>query len=257
MHKRELIYKTTEQGLLALHIFEPAARGPDPLPAFIIFFGGGWVHGEPEQYFSHCEYFAGRGMIAIAADYRTEQRHGTSPVECAMDGRSALRYLRAHAAGLGIDPARIVAAGSSAGGHVAAATAFLDAINDPADDPCIDPHPAALVLLNPVVDTTEGGFGVDRVGRPGVVLSPAHHVRAGAPPTAIFHGTADETVPFENVARFARLLAAVGSPCRLVRFEGAGHAFHRQPPAYDEVIAGIDRFLVAQGIMEQRVAMDP
>ena len=249
MDKREVIYKMTPQGDLGLHLFAPAERPPAPLPAFIIFFGGGWVHGEPDGYFRHCEYLAGRGIIGIAADYRVRDRHGTTPYECAMDGRSALRYVRAHAAELGIDPARIVAAGSSAGGHVALATACLDHINDPDDDLAISPRPQALVLLNPVTDTTASGYAVDLIGDYGVPLSPAHHLRAGMPPTLICHGSADDTVPYENAARFTRLMQAVGAPCRLMTFEGAKHAFHQTDPAYTRVIAAIDRFLVDQGLL--------
>jgi acetyl esterase/lipase len=50
-------------------------------------------------------------------------------------------------------------------------------------------------------------------------------VRKGLPPTIIFHGTADTTVPFENAERFTRLMTAAGNLCVLVPFEGKGHGF--------------------------------
>ena len=56
-------------------------------------------------------------------------------------------------------------------------------------------------------------------------VSPAHHVKKGIPPTLIFHGTADKTVPFENVERFTALMKEAGNQCTLVPFKGKGHGF--------------------------------
>ncbi|NIQ76054.1 MAG: prolyl oligopeptidase family serine peptidase, partial [Nitrospinaceae bacterium] len=54
---------------------------------------------------------------------------------------------------------------------------------------------------------------------------PCHHVRPGLPPTLVFHGTADKTVPFENAERFTRLMNESGNICELVPFEGRNHGF--------------------------------
>ena len=61
-----------------------------------------------------------RSQVAICAEYRTESSHGTDPYTCVADGRSAMRWVRAHVAELNVDPHRIAAGGGSAGGHVAA-----------------------------------------------------------------------------------------------------------------------------------------
>ena len=149
---------------LSLHIFSPfsppaAGERGDPAACAVFFFGGGWVNGNPGQFFPHCAYLASRGMVhsqpipcpptsqsshdavsragalprvsagpdtdvrsqvAISAEYRTESSHGTDPYTCVADGRSAMRWVRAHAAELNVDPHRIAAGGGSAGGHVAA-----------------------------------------------------------------------------------------------------------------------------------------
>ena len=52
-----------------------------------------------------------------------------------------------------------------------------------------------------------------------------HHVKKGIPPTLIFHGTADKTVPFENVERFTALMKEAGNQCTLVPYKGKGHGF--------------------------------
>ena len=75
--------------------------------AIVFFFGGGWVGGTPKQFFPHCTYLASRGMVAISAEYRVKDRHGVTPLECVLDGKSAVRWVRAHASELGIDPTLI------------------------------------------------------------------------------------------------------------------------------------------------------
>ena len=88
---------------------------------------------------------------------------------------------------------------------------------EPAENAQISSVPNALILFNPVLDTTEQGYGAKNF-KPDqqTALSPSHHVRKGLPPTIIFHGTADTTVPFENAERFTRLMTAAGNPCTLV-----------------------------------------
>ena len=107
---------------LNLHVFTPPGHQPShQRPAIVFFFGGGWVDGSASHFHPQCEYLASRGMVAISAEYRVKNLHGTTPQECVKDGKSAIRYVRQNAAALGIDPNRIAAGGGSAGGHVAAA----------------------------------------------------------------------------------------------------------------------------------------
>ena len=92
MADRIVVYKKTEQGELRLHIFNPVGfSSSDSRPVIVFFFGGGWVNGNPEQFFPHSEYLASRGLVAISAEYRVENNHGTSPIECVKDGKSAIR----------------------------------------------------------------------------------------------------------------------------------------------------------------------
>jgi acetyl esterase/lipase len=105
-----------------------------------------------KQFEPHAKHFAKLGVVAICADYRVKTRHNTTPFDAIADGKAAIAYVRKHAKELGIDSKRIVAAGGSAGGHVAAAAAIL---------PPEDHRIAALVLFNPVVDTTAAGYGAE------------------------------------------------------------------------------------------------
>ncbi len=148
-----MAYKTPAGSApLDLHVFTPTA-GPTSLrPAIVFFFGGGWTTGTPVQFYTECRHFAAQGYVAITADNRISSTHaGATAFSSVADAKSAIRHLRSHATEPGIDPHRIVAAGASAGGHLAAATALLPGLDDPSDDPAVSPRPDALLLWYPVI----------------------------------------------------------------------------------------------------------
>ena len=117
-------YKQVGETKLFLHVYNPDGhKDSDRKPAIVFFFGGGWNGGTPKQFEPHCQYLSQRGMVAITAEYRVKSRNKTTPFECVKDGKSAIRWVRANANKLGVDPSRIAAGGGSAGGHVAAAVA--------------------------------------------------------------------------------------------------------------------------------------
>ncbi|GAH69662.1 unnamed protein product, partial [marine sediment metagenome] len=236
---------------LRLHIFNPSGLDQsDKRPAIVFFFGGGWVSGSPGQFFPHCQYLASRGMVAISAEYRVKNRHGTTPLECVADGKSAVRWVRTHAGELGVDPDRIAAGGGSAGGHVAASAGIVQGLDEEHEDASVSSVPNALVLFNPVVDLS---VVADRFGERGLAISPVRHVREDLPPTIIFHGTADQLVPIESVERFCEKMTEAGNRCELVKFEGRPHAFFNYGTSkedYADTVRRADRFLTSLGYLE-------
>lgn len=249
-------YKTVGDARLNLWIFRDGPLEP-ARPAVVFFFGGGWNSGSPMQFVEQCRHLAKRGMVAMVADYRVKSRNQVKPVQCIADARSALRFVRANAARLGIDPARIASAGGSAGGHLAASTAFISAFDESSEDLAISPVPNALILFNPglVMAPVEGltlsGFGTglteQQIGGRPEQISPAHHLRADAPPTIIFHGRADTTVPYASAEAFTRLMVALGNRCELIAYDDQSHGFFNREPFKAQTLAAMDAFLVSLG----------
>ncbi len=229
-------YKTVGETKLALNIFNPAGHNAsDSRPAIVFFFGGGWTSGSPGQFEQQCRYLASRGMVAITADYRVASRHQVKAAQCVADAKSAIRYVRAHAKELGIDPKRIAAGGGSAGGHIAGCTGTLPGLDEAGEDKSVSSVPDAMVLFNPAltlapVDGNDfGGFGArvpaEKLGAEPTAISPTHNVKAGTPPTIIFHGKADSTVPFATVEVFAAAMKKAGNRCEVAGFDGQQHGF--------------------------------
>ena len=148
------IYKKAGERELKLTIVNPPDwKAQDQRPALVFFHGGGWVGGGPTQFTQHSDYLATRGMVCIQVEYRLIAKGDQGPpIDCVHDAKSAMRWVRGHAAELGIDPHRIAAGGGSAGGHLAAFVGMVDGLDDPQDDLKISPKANALVLFNPVFD---------------------------------------------------------------------------------------------------------
>jgi len=251
------VYKSVDGAELRLHVFNPPKHRPTVTrPAIVFFFGGGWVRGTVEQFVPQSKHLAERGMIAIVADYRVFNRHQTSPFASMADAKSAIRWVRAHAVELGIDPQRIAASGGSSGGHIALSAAVFDSFDETQENKQIGSKPNALVLFNPAVDITHDQgrelFG-DRVRD----ASPIHHIGDGLPPMVIFHGKADTAVPFADAERFCTEAQARGNRCQLVGYEGATHGFfnpqNEQGKWYRETLLEADRFLTQLGYLSEPV----
>lgn len=224
---RSVTYKSVGGVELKMDLFEPErSKATDHRPAIVFFFGGGWSGGSTKQFYQQAAAMAAQGMVAFSADYRVKSRNKTTPFECVKDGKSAIRWVRQHAADFGIDPEQIVAAGGSAGGHVAACTGVIKGNEEAGEDMSVSSVPNAMILFNPVLDTTEKGYGAKNFKpEQQTDISPCHQVRKGIVPTILFHGTADKTVPFENAERFTKLMKDAGNECVLVPFEGKDHGF--------------------------------
>lgn len=244
-----------EDPQLKLYLMYPDRKigKKEKLPAMVFFFGGGWANGNIQQFAPQGRELADRGMAVVLVDYRVWKKHGTQPVTCIEDAKSAMRYIRKNAERLNIDPERIAASGGSAGGHLAAATALVKAFDSPDDDLSVSPEPNALVLFNPVFNNAAEpeGYGYDRISKHFPEFSPAHNISTDAPPTLILIGSQDHLIPLSTAEAFADKMKEKGCHCELEVYEGAGHGFFNRQPHYDLTLARMMDFLESLGYISK------
>lgn len=250
-------YKTVADTDLGAYIFraEGEAAPPTGWPVALFFCSSTWDNGLVSQFAPHAIYLASRGMTGILIDYRVTTRFpGCTPLDAAADARSAVRWVRAHAKDLGIDPQKIVGFGGSAGAHAILSAAILRDGDDPEDDNSISCVPNALILFSPILDTSEKGIFSDRFPdrKAAKHASPMHNVRRKLPPMLIIHGTADRVVPYEHSARFRKKNWWRRNICEVLPYEGHGHGFFNfnfDMRLYEHTLNDIDRFLAERGLL--------
>lgn len=229
-------------------VFRPkTATGP--LPAILFIHGGGWRSGRHYNVFA--AWMAERGYLVASIDYRlTQQAKWPAQIE---DCKLGVRWLRANAAQFGIDPGRIGVFGTSAGGHLSACVAVLDApeLEGQGGYPGISSKVAAAAAFCPPTDITGDwlpgkpcpSWVQDLIGAPLTEkpeawkqASPALNVKAGAPPFFIAHGLDDTHVPATQGEKLRKALEEKGVPVEYVAIKNAGHDFFVNPSEPEAVM---------------------
>lgn len=231
-----------------------------PAPAIVFVHGGGWMYGDPSQAAGNGPAFAARGIATISISYRLA---GEAKFPAALDDvRRGLRWVRANAASLGIDPARLLLMGLSAGAHLAMLAHLTNGLPDlepnlPAELQPISEHvlgiiahygPYDLARRKPLPDWDPiGEFLGERADDPSWIrlASPVAHARRAEAPVLLIHGTADDVVSHRESERMHAALAAAGKPSDLLLLEDAPHAFQIDwgGAANQRANAAMDRFL--------------
>lgn len=255
------VYATIDSIALKAHVFRPSSVPREkPLPAVVIFHGGGWYSGEPAWSFGRAQHFAGLGMIAVAAQYRLSNQSTVTPLEAMADARAVIRWMRANADSLGLNSNLIAAYGSSAGGHLAVSAAIF---GDSSSHATISAVPNALVLISPAVDLENDNWPQKLLGSRAHVstISPAAHVRKGMPPTLILQGDVDTVTPLKGARLFRDRMRAAGNSCELQVYPGVGHIFtpagirddgwpQPDPKVLSEAMKKADQFLATLGFIK-------
>jgi len=230
---------------LKLDLYHQADRAESPVPAVVFIHGGGWHGGEKESYRDMAAQVASHGYLCISVDYRLA---GEGPFPAALeDCKCGVRWLRAHADELRVDPRAIAVLGHSAGGHLAAMVAltpgefegkgeWAQESSAPQCAMCYS-APYDLAALERSLGT---GLGQFLTSAPAAEASPLTYVRAGAVPFLVCHGDADDLVPVEQSDVFVSALQEAEVPVDYVRLPGAGHDLS---PFHEAIVVEAVRFL--------------
>ena len=238
-----VIYRNVNDIQLEAHIFYPEGhKSTDMRPVYAFFHGGGWATGIPEWGYTNCKRYSKKGMVAVSFEYRLIDIHGSNIIDCVQDANSAIVWLRKEAKNLGIDPDKVISAGFSAGGHIAASTAILDqwTIEDPSGFNSI---PNAYITHSASYDTTKSNFFRRQSNGDAESISTHHNVKPNLPPSISFHGTRDHLAPINEFTAYRDKMEQMGNDFEYKIFEGIGH-FFADPVARAEVAELTDAFLV-------------
>jgi acetyl esterase/lipase len=243
----------TYSGTLQLDFY--AALGRSPAPCVIVVHGGGWDNGDRGQVAQLNFWLARSGYAVADISYRLAP-DAVWPAQ-REDVGAAIAYVKAHAARLGVDRARLVVLGRSAGGQIAEATAY--ALHDPAvlgvvalyspadmhfawawgreDDALNSPR-----LLRRFLGGTPETAGPAYDSASGILL-----VDGRSPPTLMVHGAIDTLVWNRQSERLAARLTVSGVPNLLVSLPWATHALEFNPsgPSGQLTAYSLARFLAA------------
>jgi acetyl esterase/lipase len=262
---------------LELDLVLPPERVPEshgPCPVVVFLHGGGWQVGSRHSAGpgydgarpSPFERIAQAGIAVASVDYRLSGE-AVWPAQL-HDAKAAVRWLRARAEEIGIEPGRVAAWGESAGGHLAELLGLT--IDDPqleGDVGITGPSSAVSAVAAwyapsdvAVVATDTGADPADPTTRENRLLgapapevpelaaqaSPLSHVRPGAPPFLLLHGEADGVIPPVQSVRLHTALVEAGVPAELLLYEEADHMWVGSPEAPAEALIRTVGFLREQ-----------
>lgn len=257
----DLVYARYGQRELKADLYLPKQLST-PIPAIVYVHGGGWRNGSKSAFSRHAAHMATRGYVGLCIEYRLS---GEATFPAAIhDVKAAVRYLRAEAARLRIDPSRIGAAGGSAGGHLVALLGVSPQRPEWEGDGGNPTHSSAVqavAAFNPAVDLVAFGtlrsndannsvaafLGAPFAAKPGLWkdATPITHVSKQSPPFLFLHGDADTTVPIAQSHKMLAALKAAGVRAEILVAPGAGHGFFNRPPWFEPTLRRMSEFFDA------------
>lgn len=258
--EKDVVFGTGGGRDLRCDVYTPPGAGGGGAPAVILVHGGAWRQGDRTQLAGYGILLGRAGYVCIAPEYRlTPESPWPAQIH---DVKAAIRWTRANADRLGIDPNRIAIEGNSAGAHLAllaAGTPTHTDLEGTGGNGGVPTHVAAALGVYPPTLFSHGprqrgavplgaltDAGDDEVARQ---AGPLSHVSADFPPTMLIHGTADTTVPpLASIVMYEALVAA-GVPVELHMYAEQPHAFDAAPAfgrqCAAEMLLFLDRYLPA------------
>jgi acetyl esterase/lipase len=233
--REDVAYGTGNGRELRCDVYTPPGTA-SRRPAVLLVHGGGWRQGDKTQLRGYGVLLGMAGFVCVASEYRLV---GESPWPAQIhDVKAALRWMRANAEELDIDPERIALEGNSAGAHLvlfAAGTPNVAEYEGDGGNPGVDTAVGAVIAIYP---PTRFHFGPRQHGAvpiealsdsPNAELaesaSPVNLVSPEFPPTMLVHGTADTTVPISASFLMYESLTKHQVPTDLHVYAGQPHGF--------------------------------
>jgi acetyl esterase len=269
VHEDDTPFARPADAELLARVYRPRGATSAPLAALVDVHGGAWSRGDRTTGALHCRALAASGLVVVSLDFRQgpEHKHPAASADVA----AAVRYTRAHAGRLGIDPRQVGLIGSSSGGQLALLQAVRPGAPGHGRTPIVLPEGVAgpgpdddsvafVVALYPVADPLAryryvlsrqdeppqpSGFQAKR-------LTDAHHgyfadeaamaeasvtrlVAAGEavalPPAWIAQPELDDNVPAHVTESFVQAYQRAGGPIERIHFPAARHGFVQQASA--------------------------
>jgi acetyl esterase/lipase len=199
--------------------------------------GGGWSQGDRSQLRGFGILLGRIGYTCVATEYRLT---GEAPWPAQIhDVKACLRWMKAQASDLAIDPTRIVVEGNSAGAHLSlmvAGTPNLPAFEGDGGNPGVDTSVAASIAIYPPTnfqgllgDAIKALFKGNDTEAVRAAASPLTYAKPGHPPTLLIHGNKDTIVPPDHSTTMYEALDKAGVPVELHMYAGQPHAFDESP----------------------------
>ena len=219
-----------------LDLYFPSGDFRSNRPAVVFIHGGGFTGGDKAEYRSASVSadLCRAGYVVVSCNYvlGPKDKPGVWPQNIA-DCRNAVRWVRAHAKELGVNPDKIAVAGGSAGGYLALMVGLSDDKTGPGGDPTAK-HSAkvsAVIDMYGVVSFAKRGKGEVPGTSPAeqAAYLPESQCDAQDPAVLILHGTADTTVDIAQSDDMAKALRAAKTPFEYIVVEGAPHTFDLHP----------------------------
>jgi acetyl esterase/lipase len=249
-------YAKRDKVNLKLHFFIP--KKSELKSSVLLFHGGGWAFGSSYSLFKICKSLAKEGILCASADYRLALKHDTKVKDSMLDAADAYKWMVKNSEKLNIKKDQIMVGGGSSGGHLAASLAMIpDEKNETYD------NIKAMILFNPALNTSalnaEIPENIDE-RRKNLWLyvrklfegkfedfSPSNFIRSDLPPSIIFHGEKDKTIPIFLIEDFTKEMKEKGNQVDLLKWKDNGHQFYRwDKKAYPEVMEKLVSFVKAQ-----------
>jgi acetyl esterase len=269
VHEEDTPFARSGNAELLARVYRPRGEPAAPLGALVDVHGGAWSRGDRTTGALHCRALAASGLVVVSLDFRQgpEHKHPAASANVA----AGVRFVRAHATRLGIDPRRVGLLGCSSGGQLALlqavcpgaprhagtsivlpggavgpgpgdeATAFVVALY-PVADPLAryryvlsrrdEPAAASGFQAQRLIDAHQGYFTDEAAMAEASVTRVVSAGEARAlPPAWIAQPGQDDNVPAEVTEAFVRAYQQAGGPIERVHFREARHGFIQQAGA--------------------------